>query len=155
MYQTTPPIIPSTTTSIPISSLPLKPQTHTINTMPLIRRILVALPLKHMAQMPITPRAHNLSALAPHRAVHAPRHGARHGVEKRRPPAPAGELVARLVQRGRAAGARVDACGRLVLVVGAAEGRLGAFFAQDAELLCAEAREWGGLWGRGERAYRG
>ena len=39
------------------------------------------------------------------------------------------------VQGGAAAGAGVDAGGGIVLVVGAAAGGFGAFFAEDAELL--------------------
>ena len=40
------------------------------------------------------------------------------------------------VERRVAAGAGVDAGGGRVLVEGAGEGRLGALFAEDAELLC-------------------
>lgn len=61
--------------------------------------------------------------------------GARDAVEVGGPAAAALELVVRLVQRRVAAGARVDARVRVVLVVGAAAGRLRALFAEDAELV--------------------
>lgn len=104
--------------------------------MPLIRRRRVPFPLKHMPEMPPAVRAHNLRPLHPERAVRMPDHGARDGVEIRGPPAPGLELVGGAVERGGAGGAGVGAGGGGVFVVGAREGGLGAFFAEDAELFC-------------------
>jgi len=114
----------------------IKLDTNTINTMPLIRRRRIPLPLNHMPQMPTAITTHNLRPLHPKRAVRVPGHGARHGVEEGRPAAAGLELVARVVEGCLAACAGVDArCGG-VLVVFAGVGRFGAFFADYAELLC-------------------
>ncbi len=125
--------------TLPWPLLP-KPQTNTINTMPLIRRRRIPLALKNMPQMASTVTAHNLRPLHPKRPVHVPRHRPRDAVEIRRPPAAGLELVRRLVERCGAARARVDARGGGVFVVAAGEGRLGAFLAEDAELFCCGAR---------------
>lgn len=61
--------------------------------------------------------------------------GARDAVEVGGPAAAAAELVVRLVQRCVAAGARVHALLRVVLVELATARRLGALLAEDAELL--------------------
>lgn len=113
-----------------------KAQTHTINTMPLIRRRRIPLALKNMSQMAPTITANNLRPRHPKPAVHMPRHRARDAVEIRRPAAAGLELVRGLVEGCVAGRARVHARGRGVLVVDAGEGRFGAFLAEDAELFC-------------------
>lgn len=124
--------------ALPLPLILRKPQTHTINAVPLVGRRLVPLALKHVPQMAAAIAAHDLGARHAQAAVRVPRHRARQAVEVRRPAAAAGELVRRLVEGGAAAGAGVDAGGRGMLVVGAGEGGLGALFAEDAELLCGE-----------------
>ena len=79
--------------------------------------------------------AHNLRPRHPKRAIRMPRHRPRDTVEIRRPAASRLELVGRLVQRRIARRAGVNARGGHVLVVLAGEGRLGALFAEDAELF--------------------
>lgn len=127
------------TSSLRLRFLPLilrKPQTNTINTMPLIRRCRIPLSLEHMPQMPSTVIAHDLRALHPKRRIRVPLHSPRHGVEIRRPAAAGLELVRGRVQRRRAPRARVHALRGVVRVVFACEGAFGAFFAEDAELVC-------------------
>lgn len=65
-----------------------------------------------------------------------PRHRPRNTIEIRRPPAPALELVGRVVEGRVAGGAGVGAGAGHVFVVGAGVGRFGAFLAEDAELFC-------------------
>jgi len=112
-----------------------KPQTHTIDTMPLISRRRVSLPLENMPQMSPTIAAHDLRPRHPEGAVRMPRHRPRDTVEIRRPATPAFELVRSFVERRIARGAGVHARGGHVLIVFAREGRLGAFLAEDAELF--------------------
>jgi len=113
----------------------IKLQTNTIDTMPLIRRRRISLPLKHMSQMPSTITAHNLDPLHAKRLIRVAGDSSRHGIEKSRPTAAGLELVVGFVERGLAAGAGVDAGGRGVFVVLASEGGFGALLAEDAELL--------------------
>lgn len=54
-----------------------------------------------------------------------------------------------LVERGGAAGARVDARRRRVFVVAAGEGGLGAFLAEDAELFFWWVLDMGGGYKEG------
>lgn len=62
-------------------------------------------------------------------------HGSRDAVEVSRPAATGLELGVGCVQGRVAAGARVHALVRVVLVVGAGAGGFGAFLAEDAELF--------------------
>jgi len=103
--------------------------------MALIRGRRKALSLKHMAQMPTAVGADDLGALHAEGAVDAALDRARHGVEKRRPPAPRLELGVGLVQRRVARRAVVRARARVVLVVRARVRRFGARGAQHSELL--------------------
>jgi hypothetical protein len=112
-----------------------KLQTNPVNTMPLIRRRIVSLSLKHMPQMAPTVTAHDLRPLHAKGAVRMPRHGTRDAVKVRGPPATALELMVGLIERRLAGGARVDARVRVMLVEFVGEGRLGALFAEDAELF--------------------
>lgn len=74
--------------------LPLrKPQTNTINAMPLIRRRLIPLPLEHMPQMPPAVITHNLRPLHPKRIICKPLHSTRNRVKVRGPAAAGLELV--------------------------------------------------------------
>ena len=86
--------------------------------------------------MPSTICAHYLRTLHPQRAVCVSLHGAGDAVEVGRPAAPGVELLLRRVEGRGAGGACVDACAGGMLVVCAAAGSLGAFFAEDAELFC-------------------
>lgn len=106
--------------------------------MPLVRRRVMTFPLKHMSQVSTTIRAQNLRPRHAERVVRVPRHRARNAVEVRGPAAAGLELVVRLVEGRLAGGAVVDAGAGHVLVVLAGVGRLGALFADDAELLCRE-----------------
>lgn len=103
--------------------------------MPLIRRRRVSLALEHVAQMAAAVAAHDLGALHAERAVGVAGDGAGDGVEEGGPAAAGLELLVGGVEGRLAGGARVDALARVVLVVLAAEGRLGALLADDAELF--------------------
>lgn len=112
-----------------------KTQTHTINTMPLIRRRLIPLPLKHMTQMAPTIRTYNLRPRRAHRPIHAPLHGPRDAVKVRGPAAAGRELVGCGVQGRGAPGAGVGPGGGGVLVVFPGSGGFGTFLAEDVELF--------------------
>src|SRR5215469_4168746 len=112
-----------------------KLQTHTIDTMPLIRRCRVSLSLKHMPQMPSTICAHNLRPLHPKTLVRMSLHCSRNGVEKGRPPASGLEFVICRVEGCVAGSAGVDAGARHVLVEFTGVGSFSALLADDAELL--------------------
>ena len=104
--------------------------------MPLIRRRRIPLPLEHMPQMPSALTAHNLRARHAERTIGVPGHGAGDVVKVGGPAAAGLELVVGFVEGGAAAGAAVDARRGHVFVVGSGEGGFGAFFAEDAELVC-------------------
>jgi hypothetical protein len=110
-------------------------QTHTINTMPLIRRRLIPLPLKHMTQMPATIRTDYLRPRRAHRPIRAPLYGSRDAVEVRGPSAARCELVRGCVERRGTARAGVGPGFGGVGVVFAGSGGLGAFLTEDAELF--------------------
>jgi hypothetical protein len=128
-----------------------KVDTDTVHTVPLILRVPKPLALENMPQMPTAVIAHNLRPSA----IRSLANRVGHGVPERRPSAARVELVVRFVERRFARGARVDAGGRVVLVVFAGAGVLGTFLAEDAELLwvvlddvpCVEVCVWGGLPG--------
>ena len=86
---------------IPSSILLLrrKPQTNAINTVPLIRRRRVSLPLEYMPQMSTTFRANNLCPLHPEGAVRMPSNGAWNRIEVCRPAAAGFEFVGCAVER--------------------------------------------------------
>lgn len=115
----------------------LESQTNAVDTMSLVRRRRVPLPLEHMSQMPSTIATHDFRPGHPERAIRMPRHRARDAIEIGRPSAAGLELVGRFVQRRVAAGTGVDAIGGHVLVVHTGVGGFGALFAEDAELLFA------------------
>ena len=106
-----------------------------------------------MAQVAATRTADDLGATHAEGAVGMARHGAGDAVEVRGPAAAGLELVAGFVERRGTGGARVDARGRHVFVVGAGEGRLGAFLAEDAELFWGVC-QWSvtGGWGMGHKS---
>lgn len=97
-----------------------------------------------MPQMPPTITAHDFRALHPKRAVDIACDGAGKGVEEGRPAATGLEFVRGSVKGRGAGGARVDPAGRHVFVVRAGVGRLGAFFAEDAELFWEKRKLAGG-----------
>jgi hypothetical protein len=121
----------------PISAQSLAPlrltkvNTNTVHTVPLILRVPKPLALENMPQMPTAVIAHNLrpSTIRP-----LPNRVGQ-GVPERRPSAARVKFVVRFVERRFACGARVDAGGRVVLVVFAGAGVLGSLLAEDAELL--------------------
>lgn len=113
-----------------------KPQTNTINAVPLILRAPEPLPLKHMPQVAPAVRARNLRPHHPERAVLEAPHGAGEGLEVGGPPAVRVELLRGGVQGRGAAGAGVGAGGGVVLVVGAGAWGFGPLLAEDAELFC-------------------
>ena len=134
--------IPSGTSSFRLLRLPIhhgviliKLQTDAIHTVPLVRRRIIALSLEHMPQVPATVTAHDLRPCHAERRVRVPRHRARDRVEVRRPPTAGLELVICFVEGSRAGGARVHAGIWHGFVERVREGGLGAFFAEDAELL--------------------
>lgn len=110
-------------------------QADAVDAVPLVRGRRVALALEHVAKVAAAVGAYDLGPCHAEGAVLMPRHGPRDAVEVGRPAAARLELVRGLVQGRLARGAGVDALGRVVLVVLAREGRLGALFSQDAELL--------------------
>ena len=112
-----------------------KLNTHTINAMPLIRRCIIPLALKYMSKMSPTICTHNLRPTHPKSAIFMSYNGTWYRVEKRRPAAAGFEFVGCFIKRGVTAGAGVDAVRREVLVVFAAERRLGSLFAEDSELF--------------------
>lgn len=134
---TTPPTVrrPSLRPPLP-HLLILKVQTNTINTMPLIRRRRVPLPLKHMPQVPAAVRARNLRPCHAEGAVGVADDSAGDGIEVGGPAAAGFELMGGAVEGRGAGGAGVGAGRGGVLIVGAGEGGFGAFFAEDAELFC-------------------
>ena len=101
----------------------------------------VSLALEDVTEMTATVRADNLSALHTKSAVGVSGHSTRNGIEESRPAAARFELVVGLVERSFAASAGVYTLGGHVLVKVAAVGRLGALFAEDAELLCYRVSE--------------
>lgn len=103
--------------------------------MSLIGRRREALALEHMAQVPPAVGAYNLCAHREHGAVLVAHNGAGNAVKVSGPPAAAAELVRGLVEWRFAAGAGVDALGRVVLVVLPCAGGFSAFFTEHAELL--------------------
>lgn len=115
--------------------LVLKGQTDAVDTVSLIRRRRIPLPLEHMSQVPSAIATHNLRSGHPERAIRVPRHRAWDAVEIGRPTAAGLELVGRFVQRRVAAGTGVDAVGGHVLVIDTGVGGFGALSAEDAELL--------------------
>jgi hypothetical protein len=86
--------------------------------------------------MPSTISAHYLRPLHAQRAICMSLHGTGDAVEVGGPAAPGVELLLSRVEGRRAGGACVDACAGGMLVVLAGAGRLGALFAEDAELFC-------------------
>jgi hypothetical protein len=126
----------------PVQSLALLPilcakiDADAVDTVPLVLGVSKLLALEDVSQMPPTVVAHNLCAHHAQPAILLLAHGARHRVPECGPPAARVEFVVRLVQRRVAPAARVDTRVGVVLVVGAGAGHLGAFFAEDAELLC-------------------
>ena len=109
--------------------------------MPFILGISKPLPLEDVPQMPAAVVAHNLG---PHHAqtrIGPLSNSVREGVPEGGPPAPRVELVVGLVKRCFAASAGVDTLRRHVLVKVAAVGRLGALFAENAELLYTKRLE--------------
>jgi hypothetical protein len=116
-----------------------------VHAMPLILWIAKLLALEDMPQMPTAVIAHNLRPHHAHSRVRPLSDRAGHGVPECGPAAARVELVVGLVQWRVAAGARVDAGVGVVLVEFAGAGGLGAFFAQDAELLWV-VLEGCGMW---------
>lgn len=76
-----------------------KPETDTVDTMPLIRRRRVSLSLEYMAKMSTTFRTNNLRPLHSERAVRMPSHSAWDRIEVCRPATARLELVGCAVER--------------------------------------------------------
>jgi hypothetical protein len=104
--------------------------------MTLVGRGRISLALENVTEMATTVGADNLSALHAESSVSVSGNGTGDGIEESRPAAARLELVVGLVERSLAASTGVDALRRHVLVKVAAVGRLGALFAENAELLC-------------------
>ena len=112
---------------------------HAIHAVALVLRVAEALALENVSQVSSTVVANNL---CPHHAqarVWPLAHSIWEGVPEGGPAAPGIKLVVCLVQRRIAASACVDTGVRVVLIEFARAGRLGAFLAEDAKLLCAQA----------------
>jgi hypothetical protein len=106
-----------------------------VHTMPLVLGVAKPLALEDMSKMSATVVAHNLR---PHHAkagVWSLSNSAWYSIPECRPTAARIEFVVRFVERRVAAGARVDAGVRVMLVVCAGAGHFGALLAEDAELL--------------------
>ena len=106
-----------------------------IHTMPLVLRVPKPLALEDVSQVSPAVIAYDLGAHHAQSAVLMPSHGPRDAVEVGGPATPRLEFVVGLVERRAASSARVDAIFRVMLIVLAGVGRLGAFLAQDAEVL--------------------
>ena len=115
-------------------------QRDTVDTVPLIGRVVISLALEHMSQMSSTVTANNLRPLHTESAICMPRHRTRDVVKVRWPSTARLELVFRGVKRCIAAYTCVDAFLGVVLVVFTGEGCFGALLAYDAELLLVELR---------------
>lgn len=76
-----------------------KPETNAVDTMPLIRRRRVSLPLENMPKMSTTLRTNNLRPLHSERAIRMPSHSAWDRIEVCRPTAARFELVGCAVER--------------------------------------------------------
>jgi len=109
---------------------------HRVDTVPLVRRRRVALTLEHMSQVTSAVAAHDLCPLHAECAVGVSGHRTGYSIEECRPAAARLEFVLSSVDGRIAAGASVGAGTWHVLVILAREGRLGAFLAKHAELLC-------------------
>ena len=92
-------------------------QRDTVDTVPLIGRVVISLALEHMSQMSSTVTANNLRPLHTESAICMPRHRTRDVVKVRWPSTARLELVLSSVDRRIAAGASVGAGSRRVLVV--------------------------------------
>ena len=103
--------------------------------MSLILGVSKPLSLENMSQMTSAVVTNNFSAHHAETWVRLLTNSAGYGVPKGRPSAAGVKLVICFVERRIAAAARVDAGVGVVLVVGAGTGGLGAFLAEDAELL--------------------
>lgn len=112
-----------------------KVNTDTVHTMSLILGVSKPLSLEDMSQMTSAVVTNNFSAHHAETWVRLLTNSAGYGVPKGRPSAAGVKLVICFVERRIAAAARVDAGVGVVLVVGAGTGGLGAFLAEDAELL--------------------
>lgn len=106
--------------------------------MPLILWIPESLALENMSQMASTVIAHNLGSHHAQARVGFLAYSSWHGVPEGRPSAARVELVVCFVERRVATGAAVDAGGRVVLIVFAGAGHLGALLPEDAELFCSQ-----------------
>lgn len=113
-----------------------KLQADTVDAMSFICRGSIALSLENMAQMATTIRTYNLCSRHSKGAIRVSCHCAWYAVEVCWPATARLELMSRLVQRGVAGGASVDAFFGHMLVIFASEWRLGALFSQNAELFC-------------------
>jgi hypothetical protein len=103
--------------------------------MPLIRRGIVTLALKHMAQVTAAIRAHNFCALHSQGVIGMASYRPGDVIKVCWPSAARLELVISSVQRCVAGGASVDASLRHVLVKFAGEWGFGSLLSEDAELL--------------------
>lgn len=112
-----------------------KVNTDTVHTMSLVLWISKPLSLENMSQVTAAVVTHNLSAHHAQARVRLLSNSTGYGVPKRRPSAAGVELVVCFIERRIAAAAGVDAGVRVMLVVSAGTGGLGALFAEYAELL--------------------
>ena len=110
--------------------------------MPLIRRGIVSLALKHMTQMAATVPTHDLCSGHSKRVVGVALHGAWNTVKVRRPPAAGLELVVCFVERSVAARTGVDAVIRVVLIKFPGSRWFSTFLTEDAELIYLHVRGW-------------
>ena len=113
-----------------------KLQADTIDTMSLICRRSIPFSLENMTQMATTIRTYNLRSRHTKGAISMSCHCAWYAVEVRWPATARFEFVSCLIERGVAGGASIDALLGHMFIICASEGRLGAFFSQDAELFC-------------------
>lgn len=105
--------------------------------MSLVRWRRISLSLEDMAKMTPAIAAHNLRPLHAKTFVRVSCHCAWDGIEIGGPATARLELLRRFVQGGIAGGAGIHALRRVVRVIFPRAGALGAFLAEDTELLCS------------------
>lgn len=116
-----------------------KIEAYAVDAVPLIGRRRVPLSLKDVTQVAAAVGADNLGPDHAESTIFVTGDRARNAVKVGRPAAARLELVVGLVEWRGTTGAGVDALFGVVLVELAGARGLGAFFAEDAKLICSES----------------
>jgi len=115
----------------------VKLQTNAIHAMPFVDWIVIPLAFKDMTKMTTAIAAHYFGPRHAKAAIRVAGDGARYRIEVCRPSTSRRKFMRRLVQRGVAAGAFVDALGGLVLVILPSKWCFRTLLTEDTELLFA------------------